>query len=304
MNGNELVLSGKKIGFIGKGGAGKSTAMALLAHTMRKRGYDVCVLDADSTNEGLHLALGIDKPPRALIDHFGGMVFRGGKVTCPVDDPSVLLQAQVDLERLPREFVAENEAGVILLVAGKLAELGVGAGCDGPRIKIARDLVVRRGGRLMTMLVDLKAGIEDASRGVIVGMDDVIVICDPSAAGLGVAGAVKRIADQLRSGEEPATAHLEPAGLAELARRLFRESRLRGVEVILNRVPDDRTAEYMSRVLGSSGIEPLLVLPESPEIHNAWLHGKPLPGDGLSHLMTQALEGLESRTAAMGVGAP
>jgi len=61
-------LAGKKIGILGKGGSGKSTITVLLAKALRKHGYDVCVLDADSANIGLHQALGIDKPPASLID--------------------------------------------------------------------------------------------------------------------------------------------------------------------------------------------------------------------------------------------
>ena len=38
--------------------------------------YEVCVLDADSTNAGLHLAFGITEPPNPLIQYFGDMAFR------------------------------------------------------------------------------------------------------------------------------------------------------------------------------------------------------------------------------------
>lgn len=50
---NEQVLTGKRIGIFGKGGAGKSTVAVLLIEALWKRGYEVCVLDADSTNTGL-----------------------------------------------------------------------------------------------------------------------------------------------------------------------------------------------------------------------------------------------------------
>jgi CO dehydrogenase maturation factor len=74
-------LAGKKIGMLGKGGAGKSTVTALLARALAEQGYVVYILDADSTNIGLHQALGIDHPPMPLLDYFGGAVFRGGQVT-------------------------------------------------------------------------------------------------------------------------------------------------------------------------------------------------------------------------------
>jgi len=57
------VLSGKRIGVFGKGGSGKSTTVVLLAHGLLTCGYEVCILDADSTNLGLSSILGMDQPP-------------------------------------------------------------------------------------------------------------------------------------------------------------------------------------------------------------------------------------------------
>jgi hypothetical protein len=91
MNGHrDIPLQGCRLGIFGKGGSGKSTLAVLLARALNARGYEACILDADSTNVGLHQALGVPWPPRPLIEHFGGMVFSGGNVTCPVDDPTPL----------------------------------------------------------------------------------------------------------------------------------------------------------------------------------------------------------------------
>jgi len=83
-------LNGKRIGIFGKGGSGKSSVTVLLAKALKKSGYDVSVLDADSTNVGLAQALGIEQPPAPLLDYFGG-----GAVTYPMDDPMPLIR--VDL---------------------------------------------------------------------------------------------------------------------------------------------------------------------------------------------------------------
>jgi len=49
-----------------------------LAKALRKHGYNVCVLDADSTNIGLHQALGIEKLPASLIDYLEGLCLAEG----------------------------------------------------------------------------------------------------------------------------------------------------------------------------------------------------------------------------------
>jgi CO dehydrogenase nickel-insertion accessory protein CooC1 len=300
MTDGNMPTAGVKIGFIGKGGAGKSTCLILIARALARRGHDVCVLDTDSTNEGLHRALGIDQPPRPLIERFGGMVFQGGRVTCPADDPTLVDEATVDLNDLEPDYAVRSPDGIVYLSTGKLGDFGVGAGCDGPLVKIARDLQVHRGDQPVTMLIDLKAGLEDTSRGVIVGMDRAIVVCDPSAAGIGVARSMVRLFDDLRRGAEPATSHMEQPELAQLARELFKQSRLQNVDVLVNRASDLTMQAYVREALSAAGIEPITVLPDVPAIREAWLYGRALPSSQVSQALNRALDHLESGRGAAG----
>ncbi len=286
-------LNERKIGILGRGGAGKSTVTVLLAAMLRKLGHEVCVLDGDSTNVGLHRALGITDPPDPLIEHFGGMVFQGGAVTCPVDDPALIRESEIDLETLDPRFLRRNADGIAFLQAGKLATFGVGAGCDGPMVKIARDLRVRSGTTPSILIVDFKAGLEDSFRGALVAMDDVIVVIDPSAAGISAAVALKESLAAQRAGGEPATRHLESRTSVELARRLYRESSLTGIHVVANKVDDSAVERLMREHLRPHGIELTTVIPRCLEIHDAWLWGKPISSLAISKPVKKLVAHLE-----------
>lgn len=266
-----------KVCFIGRGGSGKSTWLVLVAKALREQGREVCVLDADSTNIGLPQALGMSSPPRPLVDYFGGMVFQGGLVTCPVDDPSLIENPVIDLAELPAEYQSVGASGITLLQAGKLSDFGLGAGCDGPLVKLARDVRVRRGERAVDLLVDFKAGLEDTSRGVLVGMDAIVVVCDPSTAGVQTAVALKGVLEEQRGGHVPSTAHLESPVLAELMRKLYRDWRVVGMEVVLNKVPEPETEAYLRERLAAEGITVAACLPDLKPMRDAWLRGRELP---------------------------
>ena len=272
----EKALSGQRIGIFGKGGSGKSTVTVLLAKALKKSGYEVCVLDADSTNIGLALALGIKQPPVPLLDYFGGMVFSGGAVTCPVDDPTPLADADIAIEALPAKYYGRSPDGIQFFVAGKMGDKGPGAGCDGPIAKIARDFTPQYRGQQPVSLVDFKAGFEDSARGNITSLDWIIVVVDPTTAAVQMAINMKEMVDQLKAGRLPATAHLEDFDLIELAQQLYVNANVKGVLFILNKVRDNLTEQFLRDKLYEKGIEPLGVIHDTPALSMGWLLGEPL----------------------------
>jgi CO dehydrogenase nickel-insertion accessory protein CooC1 len=286
-------LAGLRVGVFGKGGAGKSTVVVLLARALRGRGYSVLVLDADSTNVGLAGALGIEPEPEPLLAHFGGMVFAGGAVTCPVDDPTPLPGARVALDALPPRCVGTAGDRLRLLVAGKLGPLGPGAGCDGPIAKIARDLRVTGVGPDDVVLVDFKAGFEDSARGALTSLDWALVVVDPTVAALQMAIHLHRLVAQVQAGVPPATRHLGRQDLVDLAIRQFRESPVRGVRAVLNRVRSGPTEAFLLRALERDGPPVLALLGEDPTIQDQWLRGVRLESNELEQAATRLAEWLE-----------
>ena len=289
-------LSGMKLGLFGKGGSGKSTTTALLAHALRRRGYKTTVLDADSTNYGLNEALGIGEPPLPLMAYFGGAVFKGGHVSCPVDDPTPLAKSDLSWSDIPKEYKAEAPSGIRYLVAGKIGGEGPGAGCDGPVAKIARDVRLRAGQEQSVMIIDFKAGFEDSARGVVTGIDWGIIVVDPTTAAIQMAADLLDMLEQIRAGVPPATGHLETEEQAETVRSLFRNASIRGFSVVLNRVDSTETEEVLRGALKEHGMSPEAVLYTEPAISAAWLRGGPIgyTGESLREAAT-LVEKLESR---------
>ncbi|MBE9524002.1 MAG: P-loop NTPase [Chloroflexi bacterium] len=266
-------LTNKRIGIFGKGGAGKSTVVVLLAQAIQARGYQVCVLDADSTNFGLSQALGIGSPSKPLLDFYGGAVFSGGLVTCPVDDPTPLPNAKIFLDELPPQYYTRNEDGITLLVTGKIGDQGPGAGCDGPVAKIARDFVIRGRHQEFVTLVDFKAGFEDSARGAVTGLDWAVIVIDPTTASLKMAADMRNMIDQIKADVLPATAHLESPEMVALANKIFTEATIEDVFFVLNQVPDAEIENYLREQLKQREITPIGVISKDPSIPLAWLKG-------------------------------
>lgn len=273
---NSQPLRGQRIGLFGRGGSGKSTTTVFLARALAEAGYPVCVLAADSTNEGLAGALGADRTPDSLLEWLGGTVFSGGPVTCPVDDPVPLSGARVNLDKLPNRFFSRASDGSLFFEAGKIGPLGPGAGCDGPMTKIARDFTLETDALEPVTLVDFKAGIEDASRGVITSLDWVVCVIDPTLAGVRAAVTMRTLLEQMHEGRRPATRHLQTPELVRLTEDAYRNARTRGAVYVLNKVPDAETEHQLWQLLVQEGIQPVASITDDPELRRAWLEGFPL----------------------------
>jgi len=269
-------LIGKRIGILGKGGSGKSTITVLLAKALRDSGYQVCVLDADSTNIGLHQALGFKKSPEPLMDYFGGTEFSGGSVSCPVDNPTPLPKSEVYLDELSDKYYSEKQ-GLFLLVSGKIGDKGPGAGCDGPISKITRDFKIKGIENCVT-LIDVKAGMEETGRGITTGMDWLITVVDPTTAAIQIAEDIKRQVQEMKAGKLPDTKHLGSKELVERANKIFREATVKKSFAVLNKISDKKTEKYLKEKLKKKGIEPIGVVQEDSSISRAWLEGKSLEG--------------------------
>lgn len=187
-----------KIAVCGKGGSGKSTVVALLAQGLRRRGRRVLVVDSDESNACLHWMLGLERPPRPLLDLVGGkkQVQRHLR-SRPSDlqndgELSVLARPEVRVVDIPAEHVVERN-GLRLVTVGKIHQALEGCAC--PMGVLSREFLkkLRLAGDEVA-LVDLEAGIEHFGRGIEASIDAVIVVVEPSLESLVLAEKVKQLA--------------------------------------------------------------------------------------------------------------
>jgi len=277
----------------GKGGSGKSTFVTLMTRVLRDKGYSVHVVDGDASNPGLWWMLGFEEAPKPLIDFYGGKFFSGGKVTCPVDDPTPLERGEIGLDEIPHEYFIEKE-GVTFFRVGKIES--VFEGCDGPESKVVRDF--RIPGDHVT-LVDLTAGLEHFARGVEINADGVVAIVDPTSTSLELARKAKEMVEGMKRGLKPATVHLENPKDVEMAEKLARSAKVEYLWVVLNKIRSKRIESLMRKRLEEYGIEPIGSIREDPEILESSLEGASLRESGAREDVEKIVSELEEAVRQM-----
>jgi CO dehydrogenase maturation factor len=244
----------KKISVCGKGGSGKSTVVALLAHGLRDRGYRVLVVDSDESNPGLYRALGFDKRPEPLLTLVGGKKEVFPTFSKESEPREILLtREEIRVADLPGDYIVERD-GIGLVCIGKILQSLEGCAC--PMGALSREFLKRLSLQKDEMaVVDMEAGIEHFGRGVETSIDRVLIVTEPSFDSLELAEKINSLAAEV--GVERVWTILNKIGSKEIASGLREELKERGISVI-----------------GSIGYE--------PEIFQSGLEGRPVRRDRLA----------------------
>lgn len=232
-----------KLAVCGKGGSGKSTLVALLAHEALSRNRRVVVVDADESNPGLFRLLGFEKPPSPLLELAGGRK----KVRESLEGEGVLARREFGLEELPEAYVKRRD-GLSLLSVGKITLAGEGCAC--PLGALGREVLRRlRLGEGELLLADLEAGVEHLGRGVEEGVDLVLVVVDPSFDSLVLAGRAAQMAEEMGKRVYGVLNRVRVGGMEE---RLRAEVERRGLRVagVLHEDPELFEAGMLGRLGG------------------------------------------------------
>ncbi|MFC1829407.1 P-loop NTPase [Thermodesulfobacteriota bacterium] len=168
-----------KIIICGKGGSGKSTLAALIAVSLKHRGYSVLLVDADESNLGLHRRMGISHP-ESLLANFGGKKGYREKVSSafPPGAGVAPFDKKIRISEIPEACVARAN-GIRLLVIGKIHHFGEGCACPMGAISrmILSQLVIEKN---EIVLIDTAAGVEHFGRRIDAEGDLILGVVDPT----------------------------------------------------------------------------------------------------------------------------
>lgn len=179
-----------KLAISGKGGVGKTTVSALLAHALRRTGRRVIAVDADP-DSNLLACMGYPDPEsvRPLVELQDLVEERTG-VKPGTTGGMFRLNPRVD--DIPAKYAVDVD-GVRVLVAGAVKKGG--AGCYCPENALVRALVAH----LLVegdaaLVLDMEAGVEHLGRGTVAAVDRLLVVADPGRRAVETARRIRALA--------------------------------------------------------------------------------------------------------------
>lgn len=227
----------RKIAVCGKGGAGKSTATALISGSLARLGYRTLIMDTDSSNGGLWRKLGMPAAPPALSN-----AVQENAIDC-----SFLRKDPLRFSDLTAPLVVRN-GDRLLVCAGKIDDPLMGCACTiGTYAKmLIQNLTPERN---EIVIADQEAGVESFGRGIEQCCDTVLILVEPSN---------------------------ESIELAEKIQYMAQGLGIRRIRAIINKVEDEEQEEYIMQSLSDRGVRFLGSLPLLREIRSQNLYGTEL----------------------------
>ncbi len=180
-----------KIAVSGKGGVGKTTVSASLVYLFARGGYTVYAVDADP-DASLGLALGLDPQKLEALTPLVDMKEiidekSGGGGAFYVLNPSV--------DDVIEDY-SIKEGSIRFLMMGGVKQGGSACYCRENSFlnSVLNALLLDQKG---VVILDMSAGIEHLTRGTAQGVDAIVIVAEPTRAGVKTAGVVQNLARDL-----------------------------------------------------------------------------------------------------------
>jgi CO dehydrogenase maturation factor len=208
-----------KIAISGKGGTGKTTLAALLSTELKRRDYSVTVIDADP-NPTLAAALGFPPGPQMPL------LEMSDEIEERIGSPGGLIRLNPRVDDLVGR-VAVTHDGIHMIVAGGITHGGAGCACP-QAVLLRRTLEHIVTETDEAVVIDLEAGLEHLGRRSAHEVDAMLVVVDPTRAGVETARRIRRLAREIGVERVLAVGNRvrEPADIGYLT------DRLEGLELI------------------------------------------------------------------------
>lgn len=184
-----------KIAITGKGGVGKTTLSAMLAHLYASEGKKVIAVDADP-DANLATALGIPKNETGKIRPIAEMAdLIEQRTGARPGNSGGIFKLNPRVDDIPEEF-GYRFNNITLLITGRSKEAASGCYCPENVFlrRLLKHLVVSRD---EVVIVDMEAGIEHLTRGTAEAVDAFIVVIEPGQRSIQTANTVKEMAKAL-----------------------------------------------------------------------------------------------------------
>ncbi len=182
-----------KIAISGKGGVGKTTFSATLAHVFKENGKKVLVVDADPD---ANLAAALGYPDLASVKPISEMTELVAERTGSKPGTyGSMFTINPKVDDLPDTLAREID-GLKFMTLGGVKKGG--GGCICPESTMLKNIIMHLVlARDEVILMDMEAGLEHLGRATATGVDQLIVVVEPGQRSLETAQTVQRLAKDL-----------------------------------------------------------------------------------------------------------